>query len=236
MLLSQINIFFTRFCEYSGEWNDSTKERHGRGIMKFSDDTTYIGYYDKANGKRKLVHAKGDYYEGDFVDDRIEGFGTYTNINGSIYIGNWKNDLQDGHGKEIWADRLEYEGDYKEEKNGAKVDFNLLMVPYMKVTFILINGKGKFQIKGQEQYVGNWKYNKMSGEGEFIFIDGISYKGQNLNDLKDGFGVFTWPSGKIYSGKWKNGKRHGEGKMFSPLNKQWRDGIWNEGKLVKWKE
>ena len=27
VLLSQINIFFTGFGEYSGEWNDSTKER-----------------------------------------------------------------------------------------------------------------------------------------------------------------------------------------------------------------
>lgn len=80
--------------------------------------------------------------------NRIEGFGTYANINGSIYIGNWKNDLQDGHGKEIWADHLEYEWDYKEGKRWGKDRLQLVDGSVYEGDFYShqIHGKGKFKI------------------------------------------------------------------------------------------
>ena len=39
--------------------------------------------------------------------------------------------------------------------------------------------------------------------------DGRSYTGEYVQDMKDGYGVFTWPDGRQYKGGWKNGKQHG---------------------------
>lgn len=40
--------------------------------------------------------------------------------------------------------------------------------------------------------------------------------------------------GREYNGYWKNGKQNGEGLFYSPEEKKWKKGIWNEGKRVRW--
>ncbi len=40
--------------------------------------------------------------------------------------------------------------------------------------------------------------------------------------------------GRRYKGYWKNGKQHGEGEFFNPATTQWRKGIWDDGKRVRW--
>ena len=55
---------------------------------------------NKANGKGKFTHVDGDIFDGDWVDDKANGKGTYTHRNGAKYTGSWKNDLQDGYGEE----------------------------------------------------------------------------------------------------------------------------------------
>jgi hypothetical protein len=43
--------------------------------------------------------------------------------------------------------------------------------------------------------------------------------------------------GRKYKGYWKNGKQHGEGEFFNNTNNsQWRRGIWDDGKRVRWIE
>jgi len=40
--------------------------------------------------------------------------------------------------------------------------------------------------------------------------------------------------GRKYKGYWKNGKQHGEGEFFNNTTGQWRKGIWDDGKRVRW--
>ena len=40
--------------------------------------------------------------------------------------------------------------------------------------------------------------------------------------------------GRKYKGYWKNGKQHGEGEFFNNNTQQWRKGIWDDGKRVRW--
>ena len=49
-----------------------------------------------------LVHADGDIYEGEWEEDKANGYGVYIHVNGAQYEGYWKNDLQDGQGMESW--------------------------------------------------------------------------------------------------------------------------------------
>ena len=45
-----------------------------------------------------------------------------------------------------------------------------------------------------------------------------------------------WNDGRIYKGNWKKGKQNGKGKFFNPKTKEWKDGIWDNGKRIKWVE
>jgi hypothetical protein len=38
------------------------------------------------NGKGKLIHADNDIYEGDWVDNRANGFGIYRHAEGAVNI------------------------------------------------------------------------------------------------------------------------------------------------------
>ena len=46
----------------------------------------------------------------------------------------------------------------------------------------------------------------MHGYGDFSWADGRVYKGEYVDDKKEGQGVFIWPDGREYNGMWKNGK------------------------------
>lgn len=54
-------------------------------------------------------------YEGEWVDDQLEGFGKETWPDGSHYSGYYKNGLKHGRGTFIWIDNAKYVGDF--EKN-----------------------------------------------------------------------------------------------------------------------
>lgn len=45
-----------------------------------------------ANGKGRLIHADGDFYEGEWVDDKASGMGNYVHTNGAYYKGEWLED------------------------------------------------------------------------------------------------------------------------------------------------
>ena len=36
-----------------------------------------------ANGRGRLIHADGDYYEGDWINDKAFGKGSYTHLDGA---------------------------------------------------------------------------------------------------------------------------------------------------------
>ena len=227
--VKEVNINYPGVGEFSGEINEITNERHGRGIQNYPDKSIYLSYWknDKPNGKGKMIYPKGDYYEGDFVEGRIEGFGAYTSIsNGPSYVGQWKNDLYDGYGTEKWPDHLEYKGEYREGKKWGSGTLIFQDGSVYTGTFFAdqMHGKGKYVWKNKNEYEGEWRYNKMEGNGTFLFSDSRKYVGKYVNDKKEGFGVFTWPNGKIYKGQWKQGKQHGEGRMFCPSEKIWKNG------------
>jgi hypothetical protein len=39
-----------------------------------------------------LIHADGDVYEGNWIEDKAHGYGTYTHLDGAIYKGEWYED------------------------------------------------------------------------------------------------------------------------------------------------
>ena len=53
-----------------------------------------------------MYYYNGDLYEGDWINDKREGQGTYVWKNGSKYIGSWKDDKKNGEGTLVWNGRM----------------------------------------------------------------------------------------------------------------------------------
>jgi hypothetical protein len=51
---------------------------------------------------------------------------------------------------------------------------------------------GMYTWNDKRQFIGDWKNNKMDGEGTFIWPDERKYQGQYKDDKKEGYGVFEW--------------------------------------------
>lgn len=48
----------------------------------------------------------------------------------------------------------------------------------------------------------------------YTFSSGAVYEGEWVGNVRDGYGVQTWPDGARYEGEWKNNKAHGKGKFY----------------------
>lgn len=232
------HIGYTNNCKYEGELS-SSKQRHGKGVLKWPDGTVYSGSWlaDKATGKGLLSFPNGDYYEGDFLENRFEGKGKYTNSKGVTYEGHWIDNLQHGFGVETFSDGTRFEGMYiKGEKNGqGRIYFSDGSVYEGEFVENNIEGFGKLTWPASENkiYEGQWKNNVMEGKGKMTWIDaGKVYEGQYKNDKKNGLGCFIWSSGEKWVGYWKEGNRNGKGVLFSPENKIIEKGEWLAGKKV----
>lgn len=233
-----IQLLFPNLAEYRGEWNPTLRERHGRGIQLWTDNTIYKGLWknDKINGKGRIELRNGEYYEGDFVNDKAEGFGVYQHNDGCKYIGNWKNNLQNGKGKMLWNNNEQYEGDFLKGKMNGKGRFEFMDGSVYDGDFVNdeIIGKGIKTWGDKRIYQGGFKNGKLEGEGEFKWPDGRLFKGHYINDQKNGYGEFYWPNGKIYKGYWKDGKQNGNGEVYIVKDKRWKKGKWDNGKRVSW--
>ena len=67
------SFYFKDYRKYEGEWKNN--KMHGYGIISWPD---------------------GKFFEGEFYEDKKEGFGVYYS-NKKIYIGMWKNSLLNGY-------------------------------------------------------------------------------------------------------------------------------------------
>ena len=45
-----------------------------------------------SNGRGRLIHADGDIYEGNWLNDMAHGKGKYTHTDGAMYEGEWLHD------------------------------------------------------------------------------------------------------------------------------------------------
>lgn len=52
--------------------------------------------------------TNGDYYIGEWKNDKNDGIGIYVHSDKSRYEGEWKEDYLHGKGREIWADESAY--------------------------------------------------------------------------------------------------------------------------------
>ena len=117
-------------------------------------------------------------------------FGTYTDADGSKYVGEWKDGKRHGQGTYTWADGNKNVGEWKDDKR---------------------HGQGTFTSTDGEKYVGEFKDDKLHGQGIHTYADGSEYVGEFKDNKSHGQGIYTYADGRKYDGEWRNDKPHGQG-------------------------
>ena len=59
-----------------------------------------------------MIFASGAKYEGEFVNNQFEGYGTYTWPDGASYEGGWTKNQMHGEGKYIDKNKNEWKGNF----------------------------------------------------------------------------------------------------------------------------
>jgi hypothetical protein len=110
-----------KFTRYTGQVN-AADQRHGRGRLEFQSGNVYEGDFknDKRHGRgsfvqlMNLVMSEGrstaGTYNGDWVDDIMEGSGVYRFTTGDVYEGHLHHGEISGQGKMTYVDGSTFEG------------------------------------------------------------------------------------------------------------------------------
>lgn len=70
-------------------------------------------------------------------------------------------------------------------------------------------------------YVGQWKDDKMNGQGQITFPSGAVYQGDFVNNHFKGNGVYTWPNRSFYTGVFNENKMEGDGEFTDTEGQIW---------------
>lgn len=184
----------------------------------------------KFNGFGLLNHYTGYSIRGHFVDGRVQGTAEYTR--GKIsYVGDWHNNVPQGHGVERVDGLFSYEGTFidgiKHGKGKMKIENKGKYEGDFKHN--MFHGIGTFTWLDGKRYTGHWIQNLMHGKGIMSWPDGRKFEGRYIRNKKDGPGLFTWADGRTCYGVWKEGKMQGNGKYTTltgeKAHKKWKDGV-----------
>jgi hypothetical protein len=143
----------------------------------------------KANGKGILYYKEGKIkYEGNFINDKMEGYGKFYYKNGRYYIGQFKQNLLNGNGKLYDINgNIKYKGNFINNK---------------------FEGDGIYYSEGCDYYIGPHKNGLRNGKGTLYYENGkIKYEGDLECGMYNGKGTLYRSDGIIeYSGKFKRGE------------------------------
>ena len=170
-------------------------------------------------------------YQGDMTPDLLtrHGFGILTTPF-YVRIGQWRYGQFTGWGRESRRNGEVLEGRFTNGKVNGKGIF--ITIKGNKSVGDLLNnrlhGKGKLTTRNV-QYSGDFKYNKMDGNGKIIFNNGHQYEGEFRENQINGKGKFIWQNGDIYEGIMLKGKMNGYGKYTYASNGQIYEGFFTNG-------
>ena len=143
---------------------DGIKVEKRGPIENEKDNTFYCGEWDI---NKNIQHGRGIKFW----------------LDGTIFIGYWRNGKACGKGIIYHFDGDIYEGDWLNDKP---------------------NGYGVYTHKDGTRYEGEWKNDKQNGNGKEIWADGSFYEGEFSDGKKNGKGKFIWAAGSIYEGNLTN--------------------------------
>ncbi len=177
----------------------------GLGKLRLSDGNYYGQVQDgKPHGLGFCFHDNTQYYEGNFVDGKMDGLGIMYNVDDTpFYEGEWKNDNPHGVGRKTYNDII-YEGQMKDGER---------------------HGRGTCKYGKRRIYEGDMKNDHFNGFGVTTYADGNVHKGEYAHDSINGHGTYengtrtTKYSGYFENDRPLNNRVHGfvRGKGTNPM-------------------
>lgn len=204
----QRRFTFRSGAVYDGEWLGGMRD--GVGHQRWADGTEYAGEWQRgrAGGFGMIRHRDEDEYTGQWINGRAHGNGVYRFQGGcAVYEGEFKCDMRDGLGVEVWVDGSWYAGEFRK---GMK------------------HGSGQHTWPDGASFAGTWMNNELQGTGRYHMQDGASYEGQWMQSTIHGIGEYKWPDGQRYAGKYDMDQKHGFG-VLRLASGQRREGFWSHG-------
>ena len=91
-------------------------------MLSFSDERRFEGEWvdDKAHGFGTFVWRSGNKYEGQWLDNRITGTGTLTYASSDRYEGEFRSGRFHGRGVYTYSDGDVYDGEWQEDLRSGK--------------------------------------------------------------------------------------------------------------------
>ena len=204
--------------KHQGYQMNNQKDGYGYTIWKNNNKKNFsyfsgIYYKNLINGNGKYVKYINNIpiltYEGEFSNNKANGYGILIIKEKGYYNGIWKNDKQNNIGIEEWNDGSKYEGLFLLGKK---------------------TGIGKYIWKDKAFYYGEWLDNYLEGWGVYTFSDGKKYLGQWHKNTFNGYGELIWDSSRMYIGYFKNNQRNGFGLLIFRNKEKAYCGFWKDNK------
>lgn len=231
---------FKKGIIYNGDWKND--EQTGYATITYDDRSSYVGQVKKGcrHGKGKFISSRGDFYNGEWVNDIKEGNGVWSNSKGHVIRVAWRNDKKNGKGviiqggcvfEALWVDdQIVSRSGTISYPNGDKYEGEVN--EHMHKT-----GKGRMDYNNKTYYEGEWKDDMKHGfgktnrylgnytEGEFALNDVVTifkiefdknerFEGKYSALHGKGEGVFTYSYGRYEGQLGNNFKRDGTGRLI----------------------
>lgn len=214
---NSLQINYSDGSNYRGQVKkDSIRE--GSGVYYFANGDFYFGEWanNKINGKGVYYFQDGEYYEGRFVDFQRHGGGIYQYKNGNRYEGEWKNDKKSGFGLFIYnnfpnKDHENYsQYKYNDGNNEAASTFNHETYEGEWLDDEK-HGEGIYNFANGDKFVGRWNKGKKAGKGMVLFADKSIFEGEWHENFANGYGVLKYNNGDVFEGNYLDGLKQGGG-------------------------
>ena len=196
--------------EYIGEYKDYIP--NGYGIYKnYLNNLQLTGIFINNKFSEIGIEESGEggyIYNGEFLNNKKEGFGTMIWKDGQKYWGEFKNNQMNGYGIIEYPGEIFYQGEVRSGR---------------------MEGFGEFFWKKNKKFIGYYKNGKRNGFGVYIF------KGDEMLRISLRSETISENSGlSAFIGFWKDGKMEGFGMKINA--KEIKYGIWEKGHKKKWFE
>ncbi|KAI3804395.1 hypothetical protein L1987_25897 [Smallanthus sonchifolius] len=198
-------------------WSIGSKNRVGESIV---------------SGLLVKVYNNGDVYEGEFYKGKCSGSGVYYYNMDGRYEGDWVDQKYDGYGVETWAKGSRYRGQYRQGLRHGFGVYRFYVGDMYAGEWVKgqCHGYGVHTCEDGSKYFGEFKGGVKHGIGHYHFRNGDVYAGEYFADRMHGFGLYRFANGHRYEGGWHEGKRQGFG-LYTFRNGDTQSGHWEDGVL-----
>ena len=167
------------------------------------------------------------------MNGQFSGVGAFYYLDGSVFIGNWKDNKKHGEGKMHFISGEKIHGNWFKDELQNQIDIS--QCAEKKEEGDQLSSK----IEAQEEDILEQEYWKDCSNsychreiGQMTYQDGSYWQGSFTNGQPDGFGTMFYAGGNRYEGQLSSHAPNGEGLMYF-ANGQIIGGTWKEGYLTK---